>query len=179
MQSLRNSLLRSVAVWLVLPGYVLLLSADRRNDGSFACWLNLVLSSQVGVVASDGLNDAMKSADTVAEAIKNASKWAESQSAQNEAPTGRDSNTLYSLLIGEWKNYRQVNTSATTTPEQPEIRDGKALQRLSPPGTYAARPPELAAPPRRLAPAVEFETADLSVSARVEPMASGMAMGAP
>lgn len=178
MQSLRNSIFRSVAVWLILPGYVLLLSADRRNDGSFACWLNLALASHTGVVGTVALDDVTKSADTVAEAIKNASVWAESQSSDDSATPERDSNALYSLLIGEWKDYRQVNTSATAPSERPEIRDGKALQRFTSPTATADRSPEISVT-RPFTRAEIFSATDARNAIHCEPMVSGMAMGAP
>jgi hypothetical protein len=93
MQSMRKNYMRWMLVSFLLPGYLLLLSANRETDGSFDLWLDLTLDTSLG-----------KSISTSPESSQNA------------------------LLIGEWKQFRQVNTSTVPT-EMPEVRDAKHTQR--------------------------------------------------
>lgn len=144
MHSMRKLSMRWMLVSLLLPGYLLLLSANRDTDGSFALWLDLTLDTSLG-----------KSLSTGPEGTQNA------------------------LLIGEWKQYRQVNTSTTPT-DQPEIRDVKHAQRVG-------HAPDFHSFSADSDPLVCFqgfsyvalEAASAAVLIKSEPMESGLAIGAP
>ena len=131
-------------VSLLLPGYLLLLSANRETDGSFAYWLDLTLDTSLGKSLSTG-------------------------------PEGSQN----TLLIGEWKQFRQVNTSTTPT-EQPEIRDAKHTQRTG-------NTPYFDNQTTDSDPVAEQQTrnnatnliAAATVDFQSEPMESGLAIGAP
>lgn len=131
-------------VSLLLPGYLLLLSANRDTDGSFALWLDLTLDTSLG-----------KSLSTGPEGSSNA------------------------LLIGEWKQYRQVNTSTTPT-EQPEIRDVKHAQRTGHTPFFASITADSDPNPCSQGMVlVDYEAKAVAVDIKSEPMESGHAIGAP
>lgn len=144
MHSMRKSTMRWLLVSLLLPGYLLLLSANRDTDGSFALWLDLTLDTSLGKSLSTG-------------------------------PEG----TQNPLLIGEWKQYRQVNTSTTPT-EKPEIRDVKHMQRVghSTAFTHISADSDPTPCQQRMM-LVDFEATAVAVNLRSEPMESGLAIGAP
>jgi hypothetical protein len=83
------------------------------------------------------------------------------------------------LLIGEWKQYRQVNTSTTPT-EQPEIRDAKHTQRIGHTQISDAVPAD-SDPAGFQQPVFDAceKIAASTVDFQSEPMASGQATGAP
>ncbi len=144
MHNLRKQSMRWVLVSLLLPGYLLLLTANKETDGGFALWLDLTLDTSLGKSISTG-------------------------------PEGSQN----TLLIGEWKQYRQVNTS-TTPAERPEIRDVKLVQRSGHAQSFDTIPADARSVAMHnstygicddLIPhAVDFQS---------EPMESGLAIGAP
>lgn len=177
MQFLRSNITRIAVVWLLLPGYLFLLSADRRADGSFACWLDLTLASHLGESNAPNVADLIKSTNSVAEALRSASDLATSDSNPSDDQT--DSNTLFTLLIGEWKQFRQVNTS-TTPSEQPEIRDLKLNQRINSISATAAIPNQVSVYAWNNSVSRTSESVqNLIVRDEHEPMESGVAIGAP
>ncbi len=141
---MRKQYMRWILVSLLLPGYLLLLTANKETDGSFALWLDLTLDTSLG-----------KSINTGPEGSKN------------------------TLLIGEWKQYRQVNTS-TIPAEKSEIRDVKHTQRIghTPFFDTIAADSDLIA----LGHADYYNRDQIAASTvdfQSEPMESGLAIGAP
>jgi hypothetical protein len=144
MQSMRKNYMRWILVSFLLPGYLLLLSANRDTDGSFALWLDLTLDTSLGKSISTG-------------------------------PEGSQN----TLLIGEWKQFRQVNTS-TTPVEHSEVRDAKHTQRSGHTPffeTVAADSDPIAAGLANAGSCIEAATS--TVNFQTEPMESGLAIGAP
>jgi hypothetical protein len=141
---MRKNYMRWMLVSFLLPGYLLLLSANRDTDGSFALWLDLTLDTSLGKSISSG-------------------------------PEGSQN----TLLIGEWKQFRQVNTS-TTPIEQPEIRDAKHTQRVghTPIFDVTAADSDPAEAHHALSGLCDKATAS-TVDFQTEPMESGLAIGAP
>jgi len=178
MQFLRSPITRLAVVWLLLPGYLFLLSADRRADGSFACWLDLTLTSHLGESNAPNVADLIKSTNSVAEALRSASDFAASDR-NSSGDEQADSNTLFTLLIGEWKQFRQVNAS-TTPSEQPELRDQKLNQRTNSITATAAIPSQGTVYAWHNSITRTSETVQsLIVCYDLEPMESGLAIGAP
>ena len=143
MHSMRNHSVRWILVALLLPGYLLLLSAGKETDGGFAYWLDLTLDTSLG-----------KSINTGSESSKN------------------------TLLIGEWKQFRQVNTS-TTPVEQPELRDAKHTLRLGFIPVFDIMPSTGKPNAPYLNGSGIDDPAVLSTAHHSEPMESGLAIGAP
>jgi hypothetical protein len=144
MHCLRKNYMRWLLVSFLLPGYLLLLSANRETDGGFALWLDLTLDTSLGKSISTG-----------------------PESSQN------------TLLIGEWKQYRQVNTS-TIPAEMPEVRDSKHTYR-------SGYTPFFATATDDSDPIAFFiagsgscgENVTPTNSFQTEPMESGLSIGAP
>jgi hypothetical protein len=144
MHCLRKNYMRWMLVSFLLPGYLLLLSANRETDGGFALWLDLTLDTSLGKSISTG-----------------------PESSQN------------TLLIGEWKQYRQVNTS-TIPAEMPEVRDAKHTYR-------SGHTPFFDTADAHTDPVAVFhacsescgETVTPTNSYQTEPMESGLSIGAP
>ncbi len=144
MHNMRKQYMRWILVSLLLPGYLLLLTADKETDGSFAFWLDLTLDTSLGKSISTG-----------------------PESSQN------------TLLIGEWKQYRQVNTS-TTPAEQPEIRDVKHTQRTGHTPFFESIAADADSIALRNSGYCSYdERASYAVDFQSEPMESGLAIGAP
>lgn len=144
MHSMRKEYMRWMLVSFLLPGYLLLLSANRDTDGSFALWLDLTLDTSLGKSISTG-----------------------SENSQN------------TLLIGEWKQFRQVNTS-TIPAEIPEVRDAKHTQRSGHTPNYDTSATDIngVAVYNVILHSCDEGTAHID-DFKTEPMESGLSIGAP
>lgn len=179
MPFVRSYIIRILALSFVLPGYLCLLSADRRADGSFARWLDLSLSSRFQEVSAPNLNLLVKSAESVQDALKDASAAIAAGTAENTLPA--DAEVLFGMLIGEWKQYRQVSASTTPADPAPELRDGKHHKRISLPGHTSGFfiPGNTVPGPQTGGSTTSYPDISAPQKAAIPPMASGMAMGAP
>jgi hypothetical protein len=141
---MRKNYMRWMLVSFLLPGYLLLLSANRDTDGGFALWLDLTLDTSLGKSISAG-----------------------PESSQN------------TLLIGEWKQFRQVNTS-TVPAEIPEVRDTKHTQRSGHTLTYDSIASDLNPSVVYYANLSSYNEAVAFIDDfKTAPMESGLSIGAP
>jgi len=107
---------------LLIPGYLNTLSVEQRADGFFDRWFSLTMPFHFAEDIQQELKESIQHVGTVSEALETAIVWAALHSQQ---PTTRDEQShqpLFSVLIGEWKQFRQVNSSATPV-SLPEWRE--------------------------------------------------------
>lgn len=106
---------------LLIPGYLYGLGAEQRADGFFDRWFNLTLSFYFTEEVHQDIRKRIQEGGTVTEVIEMASVWA----AHHQEPTTETKEqaheSLFSLLIGEWKQFRNL-ISAALTVIPPEYR---------------------------------------------------------
>jgi len=120
----RSIRLRYALTVLLLPGYLGTLGAEQRADGLFDRWFSLTMPFHFAEDIQQDIKIRVQHVGTVSEALETASEWAVHHSEQDDAPDQRTHQPLFSLLIGEWKQFRQVNSSATPI-KLPEWRELK------------------------------------------------------
>jgi len=93
--------------------------------------------------------------------------------------SSQPSDAGFNLVIGEWKQFKQVNTSTTPT-EQTELRDTKLAQRLNIPSTYFDGTASIEALNKlSILGAVRYVEDAIHLSTIFPPLISGIAIGAP
>lgn len=108
------------------------LGAEQRADGLFDRWFSLTMPFHFADELQQDIRERIQDLGTVSEALETASVWASQHDKhKNTSKNTSDSQAhqpLFSLLIGEWKQFRNVNSAATPV-KLPEWRELKLAAR--------------------------------------------------
>lgn len=130
MSFFRSILLRYWLGVLLIPGYLSSLGAEQRADGLFDRWFSLTMPFHFADEVQQDIRQRIQDLGTVSEALETASVWAAQHDEHKHPADPQAHQPLFSLLIGEWKQFRNVNSAATPV-KLPEWREVKLALRTS------------------------------------------------
>ncbi|MCW9707115.1 hypothetical protein [Fodinibius salsisoli] len=183
MEKFRTHIARWLVALLVISGFSFSLvqpAQARQNTDAFARWLDMMAKSSDTAALQEELKDLQASGEALSVMIQEASRIVSQNNENFDFPFAKEEapNQLYQLLLIEWNQFQTGDAMAAVPATQKSIKQLLPwhTDKLSPPGFLGMRYELFQVADNRI---VVEVIPGFQESISLQPMSSGVAIGAP